>query len=333
MMPGNATSCKNTTWTKNTVFAAGFFSMCLFFLFFLLAPPSAHALEKKSTNVELTGDYVLSPAKIEVELEAGETATRTILIRNRDQETVDFELDIEDFKGSTSSEKSVVLLGEDVGPYSLKDYVDPEVGEFSLEPGEEIILPVQIAIPEDAEPGGLYGSVLVKNKPDPQASGAQTISRIGSLLFVRVEGEVTEAGSLQKLSLARENRPFYTSGPFSFNLVYENTGSVHARPYGGITVYNTLGNPVQEFEIEPYFALPNSQRYRTVKWEQEVLFGRYKAVLELNRGFGENIVDTKTITFWVLPWKWIAGGLIVLFLTLLLGYFVATKLEIRVKSK
>jgi hypothetical protein len=61
-----------------------------------------------------------------------------------------------------------------------------------------------------------------------------------------------------------------------------------------------------------------------VTWDREVLFGRYVATIQLNRGY-DDIVDEVSVAFWVLPWKVLGGTFLVIFLVFLgLRFFFRT---------
>lgn len=196
-----------------------------------------------------------------------------------------------------------------------------------------ITLPVTISVPKDASPGGLYGSILVASVPLSQNSGgAVTVSRLGTLFFVRVNGPVREEGQLVNFNLKGSKKLFYQKGPFAFEFLYRNTGTVHLAPYGMISISNIFGQVVDEFPIEPYFAMPDSVRYREVTWNKGTLLGRYTAKISLNRGY-ENIVDTKEVSFIVLPYKIIVGAFVAVLVFLLLLRFIGSRFEIKMKRK
>jgi hypothetical protein len=222
-------------------------------------------------------------------------------------------------KGSTDPETSVVLLGDDRGPYSLKDYLSFPAANFDLEHNQRAIVPVTITVPLNAEPGGLYGSVLAKTVAQEAIAGDENgtvpqsaiIARIGTLFFVTVPGEVEREGHLAQFSTVPE-RMFYQGGPITLGILFENTGSIHLAPYGEIRITNIFGNEVGAVELEPWFVLPDSVRLREATWNREFLFGKYVATLNVNRSY-DDIVDTAHYTFWVLPWKYLLTGFAVVF--------------------
>jgi len=282
-------------------------------------------------------DFVVGPGKVDVVLKPGESKTVNLLVSNRMGDERIFSLGVEDFVGSTNLDQPVVLLGNQRGPYSLRDYLHFDEPKFDLQNGQRAIVPVTIRIPIDAEPGGMYGSVLVSTVTKPSDDGISSgarggtaiVSRIGTLFFVRIPGEIEANGHLEKFQTAGEKK-FFTSGPVKFQMLFRNEGSVHLNPYGELHITNLIGDEVAFVEVEPWFAMPDSLRLREVHWDREFLLGRYKVTANINRGY-DDVIDTMTLTFWVFPWKIVGGlfvGLIILFLLI---KFIGGKFEIKRK--
>jgi hypothetical protein len=264
------------------------------------------------------GDFVVGPGRAEMVVQPGETVTTYISVANRISDNRTFEITVEDIAGSASGEASVVLLGDEVGPYTIKDYLTVPEKTFTLQLGERARLPISITIPPDAEPGGFYGSVLISTvrsdeaAPTGQAARSPIIARIGTLFFVTVPGEVVMGGEVKDWSLLNK-KWWYERGPIEFSIAYENTGSVHLNPYGELRIKNLFGEEVGFVELEPWFALPKSLRSRDIVWDRELLFGRYEATVAINRGY-DDIVDERSLVFWVLPWKIVGGVFLVVFI-------------------
>ena len=300
-----------------------------------LSPALAYQIEE-NPDMEVKGDFLLGPGKMELWLDPGESVTRTISITNRLGKEMTFRVEIEDFTGSRDPTETIRLLGEEKGPYSLRDYLKPEVKEFTLAHGQRIVLPVEISIPQDAEPGGRYGAVIIATTPPKTEEGEEKeprpavviIARLANLFFVRVKGEVIEDGFLKEF---KTERRFYEKGPIPFELLSENNGNVHLAPYGLIEIYNILGRKVDEIELDPWFAMPDSLRLRETKWNRDFLFGRYTALASVNRGY-QDIIDQKSINFWVVPWKIILAGLVMLFLVIWFFRWIFSKFEIKRKT-
>ena len=316
----------------------------ILFLFFLAVsgicavPWYVYAYQVETLpNTPLERDFVVGPGKIEVIINPGEKKTVNITVTNRMGDERIFDLNTEDFTGSRDTQKTVVLLGEDRGPYSLKDYIATEKKSFVLKHGERATIPVTISIPSDAQPGGLYGSVLVSTVSKPSTiggtevnGGAAIVSRIGTLFFIRVPGKVKEDGSVKEFSTAN-NQVLFGGGPIPLDILFENNGSVYLNPYGEISIKNMFGSEVGSAPVDPWFSLPSSLRLREISWDKNFLFGRYTATVKINRGY-DDIVDEKSVSFWVIPWKIVLGVFGAILVLLLSLRFVASKFEIKKKG-
>lgn len=270
----------------------------------------------------VVGDFVVGPGKVDISLKPGESKVVEMTVTNRTGERRVFNLKTEDMTGSNDVTKPVVLLGNDRGPYSLRDYVHYDHTSFELDHNQRARIPVTIQIPADAEPGGLYGSVLVDTVAIEASSGETTntvpqsaiIARIGTLFFVTVEGNITREAKLLEFGTIGK-KLFYTESPIAFGILHENTGSMHIAPYGELRIHNIFGEEVGFLELEPWFILPKSERLREVRFERDFLFGRYTATVSINRSY-DDIIDTMSYSFYVLPWKLVLGVFGALFFTL-----------------
>ena len=281
-----------------------------------------------TTSSNNKNDFVLEPGRVEIFANPGESIDKSITITNRASSKVSFKIEIEDFVGSNDKDKPVVLLGNERSPYSFKDNIVPEINDFTLESNESITVPIKVNVPINAQPGGFYTSILVSNKPSvdlaDKTSGVEgktkIISRIGTLFFIRVNGVAEENGLLDDLQVIKPTNK--DSDTYKFNILFKNNGNIYLVPFGWITVTNIFGKTIGKIPVDAYFSMPKSLRYREIEWQASSLIGRFKASIELNRGYGSDLVDTKTVVFWVIPWKLMITILsIILVIVLGLYYF------------
>jgi len=272
------------------------------------------------------GDFVVGPGKFDLTITPGESQTVDILLTNRTGVAKEFVLTTEDMTGSSDIDQPTILLGDDTGPYSLKDFIQVPAHRFIIEPGERVTVPVTITLPTDAEPGGRYGSLLVQTvssgAPEGNLPATAVVSRIAVLFFITTPGELNRSGELVDFTTVPA-ASFFTKGPITFGLLYENTGTVHTNPAGEIVITNILGQEVGYLEVLPWFSLPQSLRLREVVWDREALLGRYTATANVYRGYedeaGQPIIDTKSVTFWVVDWI-VLMAIVGVFMTLFLVF-------------
>src|ERR1035437_2912994 len=260
-------------------------------------------------------DFVVGPGKIELQLSPGQSQTIDLTVANRLGSDKVFSITEEDFTGSSNPDQPVVLLGSDRGPYSLKNDIYIPSATVPIPFGDKAHIPITVTVPMNAQPGALYGSVLVSVVSSPGTTtssgiGASNpiITRIGTLFFVRIPGTVLADGQLTGFSLA-SGRVVWSNylsktAPILFNLLFKNTGDVYLAPYGTISVTNMLGSTVASISVDPWFAMPQSLRFRQVEWDPTFLFGRYVAHASINRGYisTSTATDTADVVFWVIPW-------------------------------
>lgn len=315
---------------KITVFTSLFFISLFFFVF------PTFAFEKTKLDLIPQNDFVVEPGKTEIFINPGETITKSIIITSRIDKEVKFKLTTEDMVGTNDSKSPIKLLGDEIGPYSVKNFINPEITEFSLELGERIVIPVTVSVPIDAEPRGYYGALIVSNEPDvlkdgqSPEGGARLVSRIGALFLIRINGEGVESGSLEDFKVMGPKKPFYEKRPEGFEIAFKNDGNVHLVPYGKINITNLLGKDVAVIPVDAYFSLPDSIRYREVFWEKGTGLGRYTANLSLFPGFG-NENEEASFSFWIIPWKILVTTFIGLVLIISLIYYVLTRFELKKK--
>ncbi len=267
---------------------------------------------EQSPNMQVQGDFVVGPAKTDIVVSPGEASTFFLTITNRLGVEKEFSLTVEDIAGSEDPSEGVVLLGEDAGPYSLRDYVSLPAGSVTLDHGEQVRIPVTIALPQNAGPDGRYGTVVVSTVSDKTQEAENIpssviVSRIGSLMFVSTPGEKNLSGSLERFGTL-EDKQWYKESPVTLGILYKNNGNTHLTPYGELRIYNLLNQEVGAVDIEPWYVLPQSSRLREVTWNKSPLFGRYTAVLTLYNGY-EPVAQNATYTFYVVN-GWFVGGVL-----------------------
>jgi hypothetical protein len=282
----------------------------------------------------VVGDFVVGPGKVELQIAPGQSKTVTISVSNRTGAAKLFKLEMEDAAGSQDPNTPIVLLGEQTGPYTMKDFIRVADDSFVIEHNKRVQIPVTITLPVNAEPGGLYGSLLVTTSsltPETESGAPRSaiVSRIGTLFFITVPGAIERSGQVIDFSTVPD-KTFYTKGPITMGVLFENTGSMHLNPYGSITVTNTFGEEVGFVEIEPWFVMPKSLRLREITWDREMLLGRYTITAEINRGY-DDVIDTKVMHIWVLPWQVMLGLFAIVFLLFISIKFITSRFEFKRK--
>lgn len=262
----------------------------------------------------------ISPLTFELTANPSDILENKIKIYNPTDSIVSIRMEVEDFKPVGETGQVIVAPEEEI-TYSLKRWVKIEPTEFTLEPREQRFVDFIIEVPENAEPGGKYGSVLASTTGvmGGEITGAAIAQKVGALLLLTVSGEVKEE-LMTKEFLAPS---FLEYGPVPFIIRLENKGTVHVRPRGFVTITNWWGKKVADVEFPQLNVIPGSVRKIETTWQNKWLFGKYTAMLVGSYGTSNLPFNPPVLTFWAFPWK-IASGI---FLTLILifAFFYKTR--------
>lgn len=262
----------------------------------------------------------IAPPVINLIADPGQTITTNLKLRDISKSSLIVSAQVDDFAANGEDGTPKILLdGTTSGAYSIKEWVEP-LTDFTIKSKELKDLPVTLHVPEGASPGSYYGIVrFTARAPELSDTGVSLSASIGSLIFLRVNGVAKEGIAVQELSANSGNgtaSSFFESAPINFTALLKNTGNVYEQPSGRIVVTDMFGKEVGAPNLAPGNILPQSTRKYNQALDSTVignkfLFGRYKAELSVTYGTNKSVVK-ESIYFWVIPYKLIGTGIIVL---------------------
>ncbi len=305
------------------------FIFSLFFLFF------AGLISFPLPSFALT----VSPAKFVISADPGDKIVTGMKIRNDLTETLTFYPTIE--KYTTRGGEEPVFYPENFG---LPVWIKTDPAQVTLAGGEWAEISLTIEVPKDAEPGGHYAVIFWSSaNPEGQGPGVGIVTRVGALVLLEVSGNVIESAEITAFNPAGK---FLTHLPVNFSYDFKNTGNVHLKPAGGITIKNIFGKTLANLNVNPAqgYALPQTIRTfsysfwapkRGVQKIQEIketgflaelkkemagfALGFYRADLNLEYGNGDVIKTVKAKTyFFVIPWHLLIVAVLALGILLLI---------------
>lgn len=258
----------------------------------------------------------ISPALVELNAQRGGTYDIAVKVKNVTTTDLDYIVSVEDFNAKDESGSPQVLIGSDLpDSISIKSWVS-SVDMFSLKSQESRTVNFKLTVPDSAEPGGHYG-VLRFSGTDPQVSvsGVGLSASAGSLILMRVDGDIKEEATLESfITESNGSRSWlFEKSPVTLVTRINNSGNIHIKPVGNIEIKNFWGNIVQSIPLNETRSnvLPGSIRRFESTTSSDWMFGKYTASLALGYG-NQGQAITSIISFWVIPYKIIAVGIIVL---------------------
>jgi hypothetical protein len=267
----------------------------------------------------------ISPPLIDLQVDPGQVIETEIRLRNVTEEALVARAQYNDFVAGDNEDGNPRFLLDDSptgeqSPYSIKDWLNT-IPEIKLDAGEQKTVKVTINVPEDAAPGGHFGVIRFTGAPPEVDESAVTLSAsVGTLVLLTVAGDIQEQAGIAEIYTSQNNkkRILYEYGPISITTRVENTGNVHVQPQGTLVVRDMFGRVVESFTFNETKGniLPESVRKFENRYNKKLLFGKYTVQADVVYGKDKTIVSASS-TFWVIPYKLVIIGLVVIALLIL----------------
>jgi hypothetical protein len=254
-------------------------------------------------------------------MEKGETTEEIIEITNTSDQTLPVSVSINDFEPQGTNGRQLFLNSGAGDPrFSLSSWINIKSSpKQELLPHEKTQISFSITPPLNAEEGGHYGAILFSSQPvGLEGTGTAVVQKLGAIVLVKL-GKAVEEGHISKFSA---ERGFYNYPPVNFTTRFDNTGNVHVKPRGSISIYNWFGKKIANVLVNENAnnVLAQTQRDFSSTWKDTFAFGRYRAEEKLVYG-DSGQVETSVTYFWVIPWKWTLGAALLLFLLVLVSIY------------
>lgn len=265
----------------------------------------------------------LKPAVVEDNAAPGQLFQLSVRVTNIGRTDKTFFLSAKDIKGLDDAGLPVFASPEETTDYSLSAWIDVPKTPLSLKAGETRTVPFTVRVPGDVSPGAHFGGIfLTSEAPQLDSSGAAIGISVGTIVSLKIAGDVVEDAQLREFST---DRFVYGSSTVAFSARVANRGNVLVRPHGLIEITDMFGKKVGSLAVNDSAApvFPGSDKAYRASWTAEgFAFGRYQAVVSLVYGDEARKTISGATSFWILPLGpilTVLGVILVLFLALYVG--------------
>ncbi len=238
-------------------------------------------------SMVFSADISVSPSVIDKEGKPRDIVKGEIILKNLTNRKITVFPDVRDF-------------AKDAGPSSMTSWVELSRGVVEIDPGGSRSVPYLLHINYDAKPGH-YHAVMWFGTGSFRSEAESHPERSAEILMnVKVLDDAIER--LQLATFVPDRQIFPTEETqFSFGL--QNTGNRLIAPGGNLRIFDRRGREIAVVPVneDRKFITPEGKELLAAAWNAEGMFGRYKAVLDLEYG-GQQKQITDTTFFWVLPW-------------------------------
>lgn len=334
-------------------------------LFTILTPVTLVAsfglIASQALAAPLTQGITVSPPSYELSANRGDVLSNTIRVTNDSDTPVTLAVSAQDFK--VAGTEGSVTVADSTGPATFSSWFNFGSSQVQLAAKASALVPFSITVPKGAEPGGHFATVLFNPvvAANSSSTGASVIQRVGSLILMKVSGAISESGSIKSFStktfkgnyqavtgsdgktkifiassedLGQESaKSYFNNGPVAFDLLFHNSGNVHFKPAGTVTIYDVFGHKVDQLALDPRNVFPGGDRRVTVIWPTKNLWGGYyRAQVAAVYGSQNKILTAETV-FWAFPFWVIILLLVLLVLLALLHRRLLTAARVLIKGR
>ena len=221
----------------------------------------------------------VAPVRVEHLVQQGERGTDMILVTNDGTASTRVKVSIEDW--TLTRDGSPMFMKAEKNPYSCADWIRINPVDFRIPAGQTKEVRYTVTVPQGIEDGGYRAAIIFETVPDvtPGEKKKRMLikGRIATILY-EVVGKLTPQGHAKSL------RAEPKKDGIDFVLLLENTGKVHFRTKGIISVTDSNGGKAFEVEIPEAPVLPGTEREMRAPYDKPVPKGRYSATAVVDLG-------------------------------------------------
>ncbi len=248
--------------------------------FFLLISLLALIPTLTSADVSIS----VSPIRVEHLVKQGEKGTDVISVTNDGTAPTRLKVSIEDW--ALTKDGNPMFMKVEDNPYSCAEWIRINPIDFRIGPGQTRNVRYTITVPKGIEDGGYRAAIIFETVPD--VTPGEKITRVyikGRIvtIFYEVVGKPIPQGHTNSL------RGQFRKDGIDFFLAIQNTGKVHFRTKGSITVKNSDGERAFNVDIPDVPVLPASEREVKISYDKLVPKGKYTALAVVDIGKKELI--------------------------------------------
>lgn len=289
---------------------------------------------------------VTSPLPISLTATPGTTVTTELKVKNAGTEAEDLKIDILKFNAYEDTGKPALHDLEPTDEFAK--WVTFSEPTFTVLPEEWKTVTATFNVPKEASFGYYYAFVFTRVKDRDDLAPQETAVVGGTATLVLLEARVPDAKREITVTEFATDKTVYEFLPVHFTVNLKNSGNVHVAPRGNIFLSQGKDKDIALLELNPNKGsiLPDSGRVFETDWSdgfpvyeeaiennQVVLdeqgnqtyhltwnfenashlrFGKYTAKMLLVYDDGVRDVPIEGVaSFWVIPWRLLAGVLFI----------------------
>lgn len=236
------------------------------------------------------------------EIEPGEIKSDSITVHNftdRSETILVYPSDSTPSSDGGFALKQRVEAMEEIG-----SWVEIETSRLTLQPGESVVIPFKVNVPQNAEVGEHRGGIMIEREKseETQAVGGVTLSlRVGVRMYVTIPGTIIKKLILEGVEIMKNES---LENEWNTTVSIENEGNVSRIAKVDVYINNLFfKNKSQTFSRNSVEVLRGDHKNSNFAWKPPY-FSRVMAytVIEYEGQNGTEKLTSDPVYAWIIPW-------------------------------
>lgn len=235
---------------------------------FLLTGLLIAAASAMPQSAKAAQSITITPTSLDKTINPGDTLSGTVQVLNQADSAFDYKVYAAPY--SVTGEDYDPSFTSIPGAADVASWFRLKATKNHLEPYTVSDLKYSITVPKDTKPGGYYAVIFAETESKSEVSGVTTQKRVGTVVYIKVAGQITEAGEIASWQVNWLQEP-----PLTQTLRISNNGSVHFAATVSTTVQDLFGDPKLRY-TQKRNILPEKTRRIPIVWEKTPQLGVFK---------------------------------------------------------
>jgi P pilus assembly chaperone PapD len=230
----------------------------------------------------------ISPARSELVVEPGQSATSLVTVMNDAEIERDISVEVEDWYIDDQGE--IFFVPSNSLATSASSWIAPQETLFTLAAKSESEFRITVTAPSDPNLVGTYHSVVFFRVNTPPAADGQSNlgvgARVGYILYITIAG--TEQVAVNMVDFFQEEQELI--------LVTNNDGNTSVRLSGTVELRDEAGNVAYALAVPDVPLIRESQREIRIPLPEDIKSGFYVALALVDTSQGNKVVGELPLT-------------------------------------
>jgi hypothetical protein len=285
-------------------------------------------------------DLTVSPVFVSLVTNPGEPISSQVRITNNSNVAENLRVRLATF---VTGDDGAPKLSDVPENDEFSKWIEFSEEQFKLVPNESKIVRFTIDPPKESALGFYYAIVFTRDREGQDGDSPQALIAAAPAIPLLLEVKSPNARRELQMVDLKTDKLFYEYLPTNFTVTIKNNGNIHAVPVGDIFIDSAYSEDIAVVPVNRGNGniLPGGIRSFAATWNDAFIYreavkdgdkttyqtkydfskankfrmGKYKANVLMIYDNGERDIPMEaSISFWVIPWKILGGGLLILVL-------------------